>query len=185
MAAISAMTDQDLHKELVNSRNVLRMFCAKTQAHARQRLIPRCEEMRKRFRRPGLKDRPFGLPTVEYYFTNILGLNYSTVRSWFARGKYTHNEKLRTALFTTPQYVPPFPMLGRRYEGINKDFQKIRKLVAQIVVIGEGHDIDLSAAATDFLLLAGRKFATKGDVEFGPKPPVSATHSQEQRAGTQ
>ena len=164
---ISKMKDEDLHNAVVAARNVSLYLCAKAQAQARQRLIPLCEEMRKRFKRPGLKNRPFGLPTVEDYF-KVVGLNYNTVRSWCAREKWSDREKLKTAFFMTPTYTPRFPMISvdnTPYARSGPDFEKIRKLAEKIVAIAQGHDINLRPAATDLLIIAGRQFATKGEAD--------------------
>ena len=165
--AISAMKDEDLHNAVVAARNVSLYLCAKAQAQARQRLIPLCEEMRKRFKRPGLKNRPFGLPTVEDYFKSV-GLNYSTVRGWCAREKYGDRDKLKTAFFRTPEPRLRFPMISvdnTPYARTGPDFEKIRKLAENLVAIAQGHDINLQPAATDLLIIAGRQFATKGEAD--------------------
>jgi hypothetical protein len=64
-------------------------------------LIPACEEIIKRFKLPGVppKDRPNGQPTVQAYFASI-GLNYSTVRSWFFRGR------IKSEFFLLPKMSP-------------------------------------------------------------------------------
>jgi hypothetical protein len=169
LLVISAMTDEALHAEVVNSRDVFLRFCAKTQAHVRQRLIPLCEEIIKRFKRPGLagKYRLNGQPTVEAYFRSSLGLNYSTVRSWFALERYGDHEKLRTP-FRTPSYRPHFPMIedNTPHTTTGRDFEKIRKLANKIVEVALAHDIDLRPAATDLLIIAGQQFATKGEAEW-------------------
>jgi hypothetical protein len=190
-AAIAAMTDLDLGKEIVNARNVFCGSLAKAQAQARQRLIPLCEEMRKRYKRPGLKDRPFGLPTVDAYFRSI-GLNYSTVRGWCAREKYSDRNKLRTAFFVTPEYRPPYPMIegdNTPYARRGSDLEKIRKLANKIVAIAQGHDINLQPAATDLLIIASRKFATKYDADWldpaaALKQPSSSLTAKAEAADT-
>jgi hypothetical protein len=109
------------------------------------------------------KDRPNGQPTVDSYFRSI-GLNYSTVRSWFARGKSADREKLKDALFRQPGYH--LSEIGPEADPVRRsseDFAKLTRLAKKIVLIGDCHRIDLRSVANDLVLYAGRKLADAYD----------------------
>lgn len=164
---ISTMSTPDLHNATVEANNIFREHCAKTHAWAVQRLIPLCEEIIRRIKMPGVKDRPNGQPTVEAYFKSI-GLNYNTVRTWFARSKWSQREKLKTGLFMTPQYRPHFPMIevdGSPYARRGPDFEKIRKYIEKAVFIADGHNIDARSVGRDFLIYVGKQFGIEMEEE--------------------
>lgn len=105
----TSLTNEELHQEVLAASAGLQKRCIEVCQYAEDALaqplavlVPMCEEIRARFKMQGVaaKDRPNGQPTVEAYFRSI-GLNYSTVRSWFRR------ERLRTHMFE--MFVPDKP----------------------------------------------------------------------------
>jgi hypothetical protein len=174
---ITKLSDNDLHKQTVAARNEFFSACAKAHSFAANRLIPLCEEIIKRYAMPGVaaKDRPNKQPTVDAYFRSI-GLNYNTVRSWFYRGR--DRKKLNDALFRESGYRAPEMRIegdGTAYARSRSDLVKIKNLAEKIVLIGDGHNIDLRSVATDLLLCAGRRFANVYEApELDPAAALAA-----------
>lgn len=179
---ITLLSDNELHKRTVAARNEFFAHCAKTHSFAANRLIPLCEEIIKRYKLPGVaaKDRPNRQPTVDAYFKSI-GLNYNTVRSWFLRDKWANREKLTQALFQEPQYRLPEMRIegdGSLYARSGPDFVKIKRLVEKIVLIADGHNINLRPLATDILISAGQQLAKAHDQpDFGPSAALATVAS--------
>src|ERR1700722_4790462 len=88
------LTNDELHKKMMEGRNNLYNRCVETQDYAIHMLLPACIEVIARYKMQGVaaEDRPNGKPTVEAYFRSIK-LNYSTVRSWI------HRKRLSTEMF--------------------------------------------------------------------------------------
>jgi hypothetical protein len=138
---LPTMPAADLHLEVVAATKAFRKRCGAAHWYALNRLVPLCEEIRKRYKMQGVaaKDRPNARPTVAAYFESI-GLNYGTVRNWIS------DWKLRKDMFETPCDLG-FPMLGED-DALDQylDLQKIKKLTNKIRSIAKAHGIDADPA---------------------------------------
>ena len=151
------LSPDDLHQEIVLAREGFANRVAETHQFAAYKLIPLCEEIIKRYKKPGVafkKRPPNGQPTVQEYFDSI-NLNYSTVRSWICR------ERMRRAMFDAQLSQTSLPMLDVDNRPIARripDYKKIERAVKRIKSIADGHDIDLRSEVFALLRTASQRF---------------------------